>query len=265
VDGTGNANVRGRERRRLRLISYNIQAGVTTSKYSHYLTRSWQHLLPVPSRMVNLDGITEVIAGYDIVGLQEVDGGSLRSGFVNQVKYLSDRGGFPHVYDQTNRRIGVLSQHSNALLCRIAPTRVEDYRLPGYIPGRGVLRVCFGEGEHALNVFIIHMALGRRGRMRQIHFLASLIGSIPHVVVMGDLNCRSDSHEMRELLRLTGLCEPAPGLHTFPSWKPNRQLDHILVSPTIEVEEVMPLEHTFSDHLPISMRIIVPDQVRMVA
>ena len=62
---------------RLRLLSYNIQSGLTTRKYSQYLTRSWKHLVPVPSRMANLDGIARVLKGYDIVALQEVDAGSL--------------------------------------------------------------------------------------------------------------------------------------------------------------------------------------------
>ena len=31
---------------RLRLLSYNIQSGLTTRKYSQYLTRSWKHLVP---------------------------------------------------------------------------------------------------------------------------------------------------------------------------------------------------------------------------
>ena len=80
---------------RLRLLSYNIQSGLTTRKYSQYLTRSWKHLVPVPSRMSNLDGIARILADYDLVGLQEVDAGSLRSGFVNQVKYLADQGQRP--------------------------------------------------------------------------------------------------------------------------------------------------------------------------
>ena len=248
-------------RQRLHLLSYNIQAGLSTSRYSHYLTRSWQHVVPVPSRMENLDGIAEVIKDYDIVALQEVDTGSLRSGFVNQVKYLSERGGFQFVFDQTNRRIGVISQHSNAVLSRIRPTLIEEHKLPGLIPGRGVLRVCFGEGKHSLNVFIVHLALGRRGRLRQISFLTNLISAYKHVVVMGDLNCRSDSPEMRVLLKSAGLSEPAPGLHTFPSWSPSRQLDHILVSSSIKVGKVSVLDLTFSDHRPIAMEVIIPRRV----
>jgi endonuclease/exonuclease/phosphatase family metal-dependent hydrolase len=211
--------------------------------------------------MENLDGIAQVIQNYDIVALQEVDTGSLRSGFVNQVKYLSERGRFQYVFDQSNRRIGVISQHSNAILSRIGPSCIEEHKLPGLIPGRGVLRVSLGEGQDALHIFIVHLALVKRGRLRQIYFLADLIKGYRHVIVMGDLNCRSDSPEMRVLLQLTRLCEPAPGLHTFPSWSPNRQLDHILVSSSIKVEKVSVLDLTFSDHRPIAMQVIIPKQV----
>jgi len=179
------------EPRRLRLLSYNIQSGLTTRKYSQYLTRSWKHLVPVPSRMNNLDGIARILAGYDIVGLQEVDAGSLRSGFVNQVKYLADSAGFKHVFDQANRKIGMISQHGNAMLSRFRPSAITEHKLPGLIPGRGVLEVRFGGGEDALHVLISHMALGRRGRLRQIEFLVELVSDCRHVILMGDLNCIS--------------------------------------------------------------------------
>lgn len=244
----------------LRLLSYNIQSGLSTGKYSHYLTRSWQHVVPVPERMVNLAGIARILRDYDIVGLQEVDTGSLRSGFINQVEYLAERGGFPYVFDQSNRRIGLISQHSNALLSRIRPDRIEEHKLPG-LPGRGMLGVRFGKGMDALHVLILHLALSKRGRLRQVEFLADIIRDYRYVIVMGDLNCHSDSREMRLLLRSAGLCEPQPGLNTFPSWRPKRQLDHILVSPTIQVEEVSVLTYTFSDHRPIAMEVMVPKQI----
>src|SRR5690625_5777175 len=34
----------------LRLLTFNMQVGIQTSAYHHYLTRSWQHLLPHPQR-----------------------------------------------------------------------------------------------------------------------------------------------------------------------------------------------------------------------
>ncbi|HRD48540.1 MAG: endonuclease/exonuclease/phosphatase family protein [Candidatus Competibacter sp.] len=251
------------EPQRVRLLSYNIQSGLTTLKYSQYLTRSWKHLVPVPSRMSNLDGIAQVLADYDIVGLQEVDAGSLRSGFVNQVKYLADSAGFGYVFDQSNRKIGMISQHGNAILSRARPDAITEHKLPGLIPGRGMLEVRFGFGPDALHVLILHMALGRRGRLRQIGFLAELVRDYRHVILMGDLNCDSDSPELAVLLETARLCEPAPGLYTFPSWRPDRQLDHILVSPTIAVERVEVLGCVFSDHLPITMAARLPETVRL--
>jgi endonuclease/exonuclease/phosphatase family metal-dependent hydrolase len=248
---------------RLRLLSYNIQSGLSTHTYSQYLTRSWRHLVPVPSRMVNLDGIARILSDYDLVGLQEVDAGSLRSGFVNQVKYLAAYAGFEHVCDQSNRKIGMISQHGNALLSRIRPDGITEHKLPGLIPGRGVLEVRFGSGADALHVLILHMALGRRGRLRQIEFLAELVRDCRHVILMGDLNCPSDSREMAVLLESACLCEPEPGLLTFPSWRPDRQLDHILVSPSIAVERVEVLDHIYSDHLPIAMEVRLPEEFKL--
>jgi endonuclease/exonuclease/phosphatase family metal-dependent hydrolase len=247
---------------RLRLLSYNIQSGLTTRKYSQYVTRSWKHLVPVPSRMSNLDAIARILADYDFVGLQEVDAGSLRSGFVNQIKYLADQAGFAHVFDQSNRKIGMISQHGNAALSRVRPDAITEHRLPG-LRGRGVLEIRFGSGPDALHVLILHMALSRRGRLRQIGFLAEQVGDYRHVILMGDLNCDSDSPEMAVLVDVARLREPAPGLCTFPSWRPSRQLDHILVSSSIEVEQVKVLACAFSDHLPIAMMVRLPDAVQL--
>jgi len=247
---------------RLRLLSYNIQSGLTTRKYSQYVTRSWKHLVPVPSRMSNLDAIARILTDYDFVGLQEVDAGSLRSGFVNQIKYLADQAGFAHVFDQSNRKIGMISQHGNAALSRVRPDAITEHKLPG-LPGRGVLEVRLGSGPDALHVLILHMALSRRGRLRQIGFLAEQVSDYRHVILMGDLNCDSDSPEMAVLVDVARLREPAPGLCTFPSWRPSRQLDHILVSSSIEVEQVKVLDCAFSDHLPIAMVVRLPDAVQL--
>ncbi|MEK7696756.1 MAG: EEP domain-containing protein, partial [Pseudomonadota bacterium] len=68
--------------RRLRLLSYNIQIGIATSRYRQYLTHSWKHVLPSTQRLGNLDRIARLIRSSDVVGLQEVDAGSLRSGYI---------------------------------------------------------------------------------------------------------------------------------------------------------------------------------------
>ena len=68
---------------RLRLLSFNIQVGNSTEKYRHYLTRGWQHLLPHKGRTGNLQKIGDLLSDFDLVALQEADGGSLRSGYIN--------------------------------------------------------------------------------------------------------------------------------------------------------------------------------------
>lgn len=80
---------------RLRLLSFNIQVGISTERYRHYLTRSWQHLLPHTGRSGNLQKIGDLLGDFDLVALQEADGGSLRSGYVNQVEHLAHLGAFP--------------------------------------------------------------------------------------------------------------------------------------------------------------------------
>ncbi|MFL6623681.1 MAG: endonuclease/exonuclease/phosphatase family protein [Sulfurifustaceae bacterium] len=258
-------SVFGSTQHRLRLLSFNIQAGIASSKYHHYLTQSWKHVLPCAERLETLDRIAALAGDFDFVGIQESDAGSLRSAFINQTEYLATRAGFPYWYDQTNRNFGHFAQHSLGLLSRFRPNDITEVRLPGMIPGRGALCVRFGRGDDALLLLIVHLALGRRARERQLGSLAELIAGHRHVILMGDLNCRSESPEMQWLLRGTDLREPTHGLYTFPSWRPRRNIDHILVSSSIVVDSVRVLNQTISDHLPIAMDVTLPADAGLAA
>jgi len=251
--------------RRLRLLSYNIQAGIASSKYHHYVTHSWKHFLPYPERLDTLDRIAEFANEFDFVGLQESDGGSLRSGFINQTEYLALRSRFPYWYDQTNRNLGRFAQHTLGLLSRHRPSEVTEMRLPGMIPGRGALCTRFGIGNGSLLLLIVHLALGRRARLRQFASIAEFVQGHRQVILMGDLNCRSESEELQWFLRRSGLAEPTHGLHTFPSWRPRRNIDHILVSPSIAVDSVRVLNHAITDHLPVAMDVTLPADAMVAA
>jgi len=252
--------------RHLRLLSYNIQVAIAAHRPHHYLTHSWKHLLPHAQLFENLDRIADLVRGYDIVGLQEVDAGSLRTGFVNQTEYLAMRAGYPHWYHQTNRRIGHLAQHSNGVLSRYAPRKVEEHKLPGPIPGRGALFLHYGSADNPLLIVLLHLALGKRARLRQLEYVAERIADYDHVVVMGDMNCQPGSRELATLIHRTRLQEPLDDeRHTFPSWRPKRRLDHILVSEGFEVEAVSVLQVPLSDHLPVAMDLRLPEPVRLAA
>ncbi|RLA23541.1 MAG: EEP domain-containing protein [Gammaproteobacteria bacterium] len=242
---------------RLSLVSYNIQAGIHSSRYHHYLTNSWQHLLPTRKKRENLERIAGLLRTFDVVGLQEVDSGGSRSEFIDQTEYLAYHAGFPYWSNQINRRLGRLALHSNGLLSRLKPHSIHDYKLPG-LPGRGALLIRFGENEAPFYLCILHLALGRNARKKQLGFVSELIRGLPRVIVMGDLNCEIDSPEMKLLLKQGCLVDPLQDLKTYPSWNPRRKLDHLLVTPDLRTENVRAINFPGSDHLPVAMDIFVP-------
>lgn len=253
----------GGPRRQLKLLSYNIQAGTSTGRYHEYVTRSWRQILPNNQRVANLDAIADLVRDYDIVALQEVDCGSLRSGFLNQAKYLATHARFPWWNHQGNRKVGIVAHAGNGLLSRFEPSAIEEHRLPGAIPGRGAMVIRYGEGQRALWLVVLHLALGRRARTQQLDYVAALVREYPHVVVMGDFNSGPGSREVRGFCDQAGLVQPAEPILTFPSWQPQRAIDHILVSPNMRVSELRALPVTFSDHQPLSMVVDLDEDVEL--
>lgn len=243
----------------LRLLSFNIQVGISTRRYHHYLTRSWQHLLPHRERAVNLQQIGRLLGDFDLVALQEVDGGSLRSDYVNQVEHLAQLGNFPYWYQQLNRDLGPLAQHSNGVLSRLRPSSLEDHPLPGP-RGRGAILLRFGEGSEALAVVVMHLALGPRARTRQLAYIRELIHDYRHVVLMGDMNTHAEELLGNSPLRDLGLIAPQT-CATYPSWQPQRCIDHILLSPQLTLERMQVVDAPISDHLPVAVDIRLPAEL----
>src|SRR5699024_2647657 len=183
----------------LRLLSCNILAGARVQRYHEYVTRSWASVLPTRTKRDNLDQLATMFEPFDVIGLQEADAGSLRSGFRNQTRYLAEAAGMPYWSYQPNRPIGRLSHTANGLISRIEPGEVLDYPLPGRIPGRGVLLASLQHGGETLALAIAHLSLGTQARARQLGFIAELLSDYPHAVLMGDLNTDAQSPEMQHL------------------------------------------------------------------
>jgi endonuclease/exonuclease/phosphatase family metal-dependent hydrolase len=245
--------------RRLRLLSANIQAGSSTRGYHDYVARSWSHVLPAGNKRGALDTIAELAGRHDIVGLQEADPGSLRSGFTNQTHYLAERGGFAYWSHQPNRRVGGVASSANGLLSKFEPSAVVNHALPGRVRGRGVLVATFGHGAGALSIAVAHLSLGAQSRRAQIDFIAELLSEHPHAVLMGDFNCDPDRPEMQALYRQTRLQPPDTCVPTFPSWKPQRAIDHVLVTSALLVTKMQALPAAYSDHLALSVDLDVPE------
>ena len=245
----------------LRLLTYNMQVGISSRSFRHYLTRSWQHFLPHRGRMGNLDSIANMLEGFDIVGLQEADGGSIRSGHLNQVQYLAEAAGFPYWYQQLNRNFGKLAQHSNGVLSRLQPSIIEDHKLPGLLPGRGAILLRYGNVAEPLILVVLHLSLGRRAQTDQLAYIKELTADYKHVVIMGDLNSCAEQILHLSPLREMELQCPKGTYNTYPSWCPVSNLDHILVSPSLHIKRAEVVSYALSDHLPVAVEIELPGKI----
>ncbi len=245
----------------IRLLTFNIQVGIHTQAFRDYVTQGWRHVLPHRDRHQNLLKVADLIRDFDLVGLQEVDGGSLRSGFINQVEYLAARARLPYWYSQTNRDFGPLAQHGNGLLARVSPRELEDHKLPGMIPGRGAVVARWPLAGYPqdddLLVVMLHLSLGHRSRKRQLAAVRRFVEGHKNVVVMGDMNTLSSQLHRRSELRAANLRPAADLLPTYPAWQPQLALDRFYVSENVQVKSSQTLACAVSDHLPLAIEIAV--------
>jgi len=107
---------------------------------------------------------------------------------------------------------------------------------------------------------MMHLSLGAKTRVRQLAYIRDLIGDYRHQVLMGDMNTHASDLLLNSPLRDLGLLAPQVEA-TFPSWRPQRCLDHILLSPSLTLEAVRVLAQPISDHLPVAVEIRLPDSL----
>ena len=83
----------------MKLLTWNVQAGIGTSRYRDYFLRAHLQLVHAPSKTAILQDIAREIASYDVVCLQEVDLGGRRAGYRSQVEVIAALSG----HDQDSR------------------------------------------------------------------------------------------------------------------------------------------------------------------
>ena len=65
---------------------------------------------------------------------------------------------------------------------------------------------------------------------------------------------------MQRLFQRTRLRPPAYVVPTFPSWAPQRAIDHILVGDGLRCGGLQAMPASFSDHLAVALDLEVPDR-----
>jgi endonuclease/exonuclease/phosphatase family metal-dependent hydrolase len=239
----------------VRVLSLNIQAGAATKNYSHYLTGAHQHLYSGAGKRDNLQKIADLARQYDVVALQEVDSGSMRSGFVDQGQLIASAAGMDNISAQTNRRIGnarvgsvtgSLAQSGNVVMSKPHCVQTISWQLPGR--GRGALLVHFAD----FSILNLHLSLTPRIQALQLNFLAEQVVHLPQrLIVAGDFNCTPESAAMQAFLQRTQMqvCESGA---SYPSWAPKRKIDLLLHSKALRCVRASVLAEMASDHLPVA-------------
>ncbi len=238
---------------RVRLLIYNIRYATGTGPAFH---------LPVPgagylrtNRKV-LSGITDFIKQQDpdVVGLIEVDIGSVRSGMVNQADFIARSLGHYSTYEckygvsSVNHMVPIVRKQANAFL---AAPRVRGERFHYF--DTGIKRLIIELELDDVAIFLVHLSLKFRHRQYQLRYLYDLVRKTSKpVIVAGDFNTYWGDHEIYLFMQAAGLASAnTKGLPSYPSRTPRKELDFILHSRQIEVNRFEIPDVQFSDHLPL--------------
>lgn len=222
-------------------------------------------------RRLNVARIADVLARLepDIVALQELDVGRARPDHVDQAHEIAQRLGMSSHF---HAALTVEEErYGDAILTCYRERLVQVGPLPGYdrmraLEPRGALWVEVEIDGKTVQVINTHLGLVPREQQIQAAWLAGPAWlEHPHCqgprIVLGDFNATGASVVHRTL---TAKLQPARSLapkrtptSTFPSPLPVLRIDHLFVSPEIQVTGVFapfdPLTRLASDHLPLVM------------
>jgi endonuclease/exonuclease/phosphatase family metal-dependent hydrolase len=209
---------------RLRVATFNIRHGLGADG------------------VLDLDRTAEVIRSLDagLVALQELDRNLERSGFVDQPRELTRRGGLKvHFAPAVEIRGG----EYGIALAADDDLETEYLRLPR-VDGEEP-RAAITATWQSLGIVATHLAREAGPRDAQMHALARIARNVgPPAVVAGDLNQRR-----RGLgpLRRAGF-DPGPLRATLGV---RRQVDYVLASRGVRIVDLRAVDTAASDHRPV--------------
>lgn len=206
--------------------------------------------------------IAEVIASAepDVVALQELDVGRMRTGGIDQAhaiaRHLRVSAHFHPALHVEEEKYG------DAILTALPSRLIKAGQLPSLGEPRGAIWVEVTFGSVRLQVVNTHFGLRRRERMIQARTLAGddWLGSpgcrVHPAILAGDFNAVPRSRAYGILADgLSRHVLSVPARATFPARFPLLRLDHVFTNPLARIMryEVIdtPLARAASDHLPL--------------
>jgi len=237
----------------MRLLLYNIRYGLGLGSALHWPLPGVGYLL---GNRGNLQRIIDFIKSQDpdIVGLVEVDTGSIRTRSVNQADAIARALGHYSVYQckygvgSLNQRLPILRNQGNAFL---AAPRVQGERFHYF--QKGIKRLIIELELDDCAIFLVHLSLKYRHRHAQLQYLHDLVmASRKPVIIAGDFNTFWGEHEIYLFMKACKLRSANVGsLPSYPSRSPRKELDFVLYGAGIRVTGFAIPSVKYSDHLPL--------------
>src|SRR4249919_1186765 len=237
----------------MRFLLYNIRYATGTGAAFHLPVPGAGYLRTNPRV---LDGITRFIKSQDpdIVGLIEVDTGSIRSRRVNQAEAIAASLGHYSIYqckygtNSLNTLVPIVNKQANAFL---AAPHVHGERFHYF--DTGIKKLIIELELDDLCIFLVHLALKYRHRQYQLRYLHDLIAkSHKPVIVTGDFNTFWGTDEIYLFMRAAGLRSAnEKNVPSFPARIPRIELDFVLVSKEIDITHFEVPDVRWSDHRPV--------------
>lgn len=237
----------------MRLLVYNIRYAVGVGAPPRVRVPGAGFLFGNPG---NLENIIDFLKkeSPDVVGLIEVDIGSVRSGRVNQAEAIAGALGHFSSYeckygeDSVNQYLPIIRKQANAFLAGPSVTGQRFHYFE-----TGIKRLIIELELDSVAIFLVHLSLKYRHRHFQLRHLYELVKRCRKpVIVAGDFNTFWGENEIFLFKEALGLRSANQhGMPSFPSRAPRMELDFILYGSGIEVTDFRIPRVMYSDHLPL--------------
>lgn len=211
----------------------------------------------------DLDRIIEEIKEYnpDILGLNEVDMGVMKTSFVDITSYFAEHLDMYYFYGPT-----FFKHYGNAIFSKYPFEEVETIDLP-VVEGihsepRGVIKAKVDIDGEIWTIYVNHLATNEEHRKEQVPFVVELMEEedFERVIWMGDFNMQPDSKpyelvnstsnkiQLRDTHFYLGDPKDTGGFDPNNDFKPTNRIDYIFCSPDLIPTKVKVHWSLASDH-----------------
>ncbi|KJF25692.1 hypothetical protein TZ02_17325 [Clostridium aceticum] len=207
----------------------------------------------------SLDEIAEVIkkSGAEIIGLQELDNGVVRSRFEDQIKYLSEKLSMEYVYGYNVNLLG--GKYGNGILSKYPIESYENFHLPSGRERRGLLTAVIDVKGKKINFLVTHLGLNQQERQNQVNAIEKYMDTISDdVILVGDFNAKPKSKEIQLISKRLIDAAYATGKDEEPTFDLpvlSARIDYIFTHKNLRPLKYDVIKSRASDHYPITATI----------